>query len=458
MKNPDYMTQLEKSLSQLIRIPSVYDASTASQDSPYGKGVADALSYVADLARSDGFEVTTYEGHAVAIHLPGSTSGRIDIVSHVDVVEPGPNWSHAPFGAEVEGNFMYGRGTQDMKTAFLLTYYALKTLKERRVPFARELRLVVGGDEERTMEDMAYYIHKAGRPDFAFTPDGAFPLALGEKGALMWRLQGPVESCIISLYGGVQCNVVPPSATADVQTALSENDYQAAFASRGITGTVHRRESGVLHLEVTGKASHASRPESGKSAVTDLCSIIAQLENDSFSQLITHVFTDYYGTGATIDYDIPPMGKLTINMGVLQVVNGNLYAEIDCRYPYGITSALLTEKLTAHCAPYKISLDYDAPPTLVDESSPFVQQLIASYQSATGDMASRPFISGGVTYGKVVPDCVAFGPLLPGEESKAHQADERVDCTTLPLLLELYTDAMFRLATVDIGTGAKEKK
>ena len=34
---------------------------------------------------------------------------------HFDVVPAGEGWVHDPFGAEIEGDLMYGRGTSDMK-------------------------------------------------------------------------------------------------------------------------------------------------------------------------------------------------------------------------------------------------------------------------------------------------------------------------------------------------------
>lgn len=450
-------------LRALLRIPSVYDASTADAAAPYGRAVADALAFVGELARRDGFFVTEYEGHAVSISLPGTGDGRIDVVSHVDVVEPGSGWTGDPFGAELVGSLLYGRGTQDMKTAFLITYYALKAIKagigESRTPLRRELRLVVGGDEERTMEDIVHYVKVAGPPDSAFTPDSAFPFCLGEKGALMWRITGTMPSCIEELDGGVQCNVVSPTARAVVRSASSEDsseeEYRAAFSSseifrdRRLTGTVRRIAPGLLEISVQGAAAHASRPEDGCNATTALCAAIAHVEGDELARLFSSVFSDQYGGGAGLSHDISPMGRLTLNLGILRYRQGTIYGEIDCRYPYGVSSSDLTAVLKAACPPLKISLDYDASPTLADSSSPFVKVLQEAYSGVSGDTVSRPFISGGVTYSKVVPRCVAFGPLMPGESSLAHQADEHVDLKKIPDLLRIYRQAMRRLASVD---------
>ena len=210
-------------LQVLVRIPSVYDAESVSADMPYGKGVAAALDYMRQLALSDGFEVLEYGGHAIAVRLGAQEDGRIDVVSHLDVVEPGTGWSGDPFSGQIIEGRLYGRGTQDMKTSAYLTYLALKRLKEENFPACGSLRLVYGCDEERTMDDMIHYVSQAGLPDFAFTPDGCFPMAIGEKGALMWRLSGPYQGSVRSMDCGVQCNVIPPVAKAVLEGGAADS-------------------------------------------------------------------------------------------------------------------------------------------------------------------------------------------------------------------------------------------
>ena len=91
-----YFLEHLEALQNLIKIPSVYDDSTVSDNAPYGKGVADALDYMEALATADGFEVLSFDGHGIAIRM-NEMPERIDVVSHLDVVEPGQNWSVLPF-------------------------------------------------------------------------------------------------------------------------------------------------------------------------------------------------------------------------------------------------------------------------------------------------------------------------------------------------------------------------
>jgi succinyl-diaminopimelate desuccinylase len=138
--------------------------------------------------------------------------------------------------------------------------------------------------------------------------------------------------------------------------------------------------------------------------------------------------------------------QLTLNLGILKIKNGVFSAQVDCRYPHGITSDWLTDKMQQTLHPYQVQLAYDDKPTLSDLNSPYVQVLLNTYREVTKDDQSEPFISGGVTYSKAIRHCVAFGPGLLGEEALAHQKNERISTKNIDLLFELYTKTMISLA------------
>lgn len=445
----DYIADIIRDISDLVKLPTVYDPETVTEGKPYGRAVALGYEWIRDKALSDGFEVMEYDGHALAIRIKETDNPhRIDVVSHVDVVAAGEGWEREPFCGSVAEDYIYGRGTVDMKGTLILTYYALKYIKENKLPCKRELRLVIGCDEERTMQDMRYYIRRAGVPDFAFTPDGKFPYSLGEKGALMWTLEGELPTCIEEFDGGVGCNVVSPIATAKLKGTSDAERYREEIRKNQYNAKVSCDKE-YTRIILEGKAAHASVPEAGFNANVALLGLIASVSEDPLAELLYHCFRDYYGKGAGLEYDIAPMGKLTINLGVLKIFQGKLTAQVDCRYPKGVTSDLLTGKLKEALAPIRVVLNYDDEPTLADASSPYLKILLSVYREVSKDQEAQPFISGGVTYSKVIPNCVAFGPEREGEPPMAHQANERLELERIPELFEIYKEAMIRLADME---------
>ena len=434
-----YLDEMTSRLQKLIQIPSTYDENTVSVDAPYGEKVKAALDYMCKLAKEDGIEVTNYDNQAISLSL-GKREERIDIVSHLDVVDPGNNWADDPFSGKIVDGKMYGRGTQDMKMSVLITYTALKMIKEYNIDCKREIRLVFGTDEERTMNDMEHYVSIANHPDFAFTPDGLFPMSIGEKGALRWLIEGSVATVVDTLDAGVQCNVIPPFGTAKLNTNCVDK-VNELIANSNINAKCWLENNQTV-IEVEGKAAHASRPDHGHSAANDLLYLIKEATSDKICSNLHDMFYDHYGVGSKIDADIEPMGKLTCSIGVIRVSEGNVYVEVDGRYPLGVTSKEMTEKLNDLCF-LPVELTHDSVPILADINSPYIQSLLNTYRKHTADYR-EPVISGGVSYSKVVNNCVAFGPEMP----LAHQANECIDLGYMEKMLKMYTEAMIEVSNI----------
>lgn len=439
------MKELLNELTSLLSIRSVYDASTISAQNPYGKGVGQALDFMRQLVLNDGFDVSEYEGHAIAIHY-GTQAERIDIVSHLDVVEAGEGWDSDPFTPIIKNGRLIARGSQDMKSAAILTYFALHEIKARNLPLKRQLRLVYGTDEERTMKDIETYIEMAGQPEFALTPDGFFPLSIGEKGALMWVVEGELDLKDFGLTGGIQCNVVAPSCTFTIPNQLIP---KVIDVNRHLDFEIQINQAyDKGEVSVKGIASHASAPDQGHNAIVDALILLAEVITHPTLKMLAKAFKSPYGEGCEIAFEKEPMGKLTLNLGTLKIHDGKLLAQVDCRYPFGIDSTELTRKLRNALPGLDVSLPYDAKPILNDIDSPFIQTVLKQYREWSHD-TSEPVISGGVSYCKVIDHCIAFGPLSKDMEIMAHQKNESIEIDYLERLYPLYRDTMIALANLE---------
>jgi succinyl-diaminopimelate desuccinylase len=74
----------------------------------------------------------------------GQGGPHFAFAGHLDVVPPGEGWSGNPFGAEVRGELLYGRGAVDMKGAIAAFVAALDRFEQRH----GTISLIITGDEE----------------------------------------------------------------------------------------------------------------------------------------------------------------------------------------------------------------------------------------------------------------------------------------------------------------------
>lgn len=427
----------------LLKIPSVYDAASANDQMPYGINVCKAFAYMKELAEKDGFRVSEYDGQAMSFSH-GMGDVRIDIASHLDVVAADPE----DFEIRIDNGKLIGRGTVDMKVPMFLTYLSLKLLRERYPEINKEIRIVLGGDEERTMNDMYYYVSREGLPDFAFTPDGCFPMGIGEKGAIMWTLEGEYKGAVTSFKGGSQCNIIPDRASCTISDTASYPVLCDYLKNSKIKAKATIEDDHIL-IETYGTAAHASLPALGHSASVDLLKIIADVYQDEFFRNLYETYGDSYGRGFDHFISEDPMECLSLNLGVLNISEEKVSAQIDCRYPYGLTAAELTEDLQAVnlC---KIVLAYNDDPTLCKEDDPYVRIMLDTYRDITGDM-TKPVVSGGVSYSKVFKHCVSFGPVFPDEEHTAHQKGENIDLERCILMFRIYYETIEKIALMEMN-------
>jgi acetylornithine deacetylase len=86
----------------------------------------------------------------LAARIPGAGGGRSLILSgHIDTVPAGAEpWTRDPFGASVEGNRLYGRGSNDMKAGVATNLFVAETLAEMGIRLAGDLTVETVVDEE----------------------------------------------------------------------------------------------------------------------------------------------------------------------------------------------------------------------------------------------------------------------------------------------------------------------
>jgi len=95
------------------------------------------------------------------------------ISGHMDVVEANPaDWKRDPFTPVVEGGFLFGRGSSDMKLDGTLAIAALAELKREGYRPRRTIVIEFSGDEETTMKTSAIIADKLATSDLVLNIDG----------------------------------------------------------------------------------------------------------------------------------------------------------------------------------------------------------------------------------------------------------------------------------------------
>lgn len=92
-----------------------------------------------------------YEGRPnLGVRVPGSGGGRSLILSgHIDTVPSGTQeWTREPFGGEIKGNHLYGRGSNDMKGGIGTNLFVLEALHELGIKLQGDLIFESVVDEE----------------------------------------------------------------------------------------------------------------------------------------------------------------------------------------------------------------------------------------------------------------------------------------------------------------------
>lgn len=202
-------------------------------------------------------------------------------------------------------------------------------------------------------------------------------------------------------------------------------------------------------MTVIGLPKHAKDASQGINAVIRLASVLANLH----SHPTLHFLTDkagQEGKGLKIFGEVAdePSGSLSFNVAGLTINPDRSEIRIDIRIPVLADKEKLVAQLTQCAKDYQLDyqeFDYLAP-LYVARDSQLVTTLMQVYQEKTGDK-TPPLSSGGATFARTMPNCVAFGALFPGAQQTEHQANEAAVLDDLYRAMDIYAEAVYCLAT-----------
>lgn len=444
-------TELLTCLQENLRIPSV--ESTPEPGAPYGAAVRESLDHVLATAKSLGFRTKNVDGHMGWCEY-GDGEEMVAVLGHLDVVPAGDGWSFDPWGGEIQGDRIFGRGTMDDKGPSIAALYALAALRDSGFPLKRRIRLLFGCNEETGAADIKYYLAKGGEvPVMGFTPDAEYPVINGEKGIInvtysrSYSQTGELK--LLSIYGGTAANVVPAAACAKLGCSpeLAGRLAQLHAPKLHFTAT----DYGVF-VEAEGVSAHGSTPEQGENALGRLVLALDTLPfegevRDAIHFLATTLGMETNGKSAGIYLHDDVSGELTLNWGTLHADENKLSLIINYRYPvtkhYADCAPILDAKFAeaGFCKDKETSKEK----LYMSADSELVKLLLKVYRDHTG-VEGKPVSIGGGTYAKSLPNILAFGPIFPGDEVREHKPDEFIEIPKLMKNAQIIASAMYEMA------------
>ena len=270
-----------ETLRELVAIPTFNIDGVPQYKNPEFLKIA---AKIQDLAKAFNLNFRNIDNRVYEISLEGSGDEVVGIHAHADVVPVTPeNWVLEdgtrldPFKVTLIGDRMYGRGTEDDKNGIVVALYAMKIIKEEKLPLARNFKLLVDTTEETSGDAIPYYFEHNPTPNYNLALDGGYPVVIAEKGygtvmaSFARRAAEGKGAEITHLTGGLATNQIPSTSVA---TLVTEQPAELA-ASLQKAGAEYAKQHGGnfqvaakvvgkdVQLTVTGVSATPPSPSPG---------------------------------------------------------------------------------------------------------------------------------------------------------------------------------------------------
>ena len=393
-------------LTDLVSIPSVVGSEGSAQD------------FMRRQYESIGLEVQTFEAnkekvraHPAFVDSEIPFEGRPNVIGilrgdprkksiilngHIDVVSPEPSdqWQYDPWGGEIEGNRLYGRGAMDMKAGLVTNLYAVKALAS--------LGLKPGG----TVMLQSVIEEEAG----------------GGGGTL---------ACLMEGY------------TADGMI-ITESHLFPVISHTGIL---------YFRVKVKGKTAHAGRAHLGVNAIGRMMKIYQALEQLDIQRAATVKFPLYdkvegrschlnIGTLKSGDWPSTVAGFAEMECRI-SYIPGESMAEIKKTVEDVVRQTAQADSWLRDHPPELEWFGWQAEPWYQDPKDAFIQGVLDTLETVRGEKMEVFGATAGLDtrfssyFGF---PAISFGPVGDHE----HGCDEYVDLDSLPLVTQ-----MIALVTLD---------
>ncbi|WP_313060714.1 dipeptidase [Pseudomonas rhodesiae] len=468
-----------ETLRELVEIPTFNVDGVPQYQNPEFLKIADKIQA---LAKAFNLNFRNIDNRVYEISLEGSGDEVVGIHAHADVVPVTPeNWvlkdgtKLDPFKVTLIGDRMYGRGTEDDKNGIVVAMYAMKVIKEEKLPLARQFKLLVDTTEETSGDAIPYYFEHNPTPQYNLALDGGYPVVIAEKGygtvmATFPRRKGDGSGAeIVAMTGGMATNQIPSASVATFVTdqpaelAASLQKAGAEYAKRngGDFEVAAKVEGKDVKLTVTGVSAHSSEPESGINPVARMLELIHSVDGkialkhnhitDAARYASDNWGLDYLGGKLGVGFADDFMGPLTTSLTFVGQDDKAFKLAVNLRVPKGKSPETLkkeiADKLSAWDKHSKVAVDFTysiAEPMYRNPEGEWVKALLAVATENLG-MEHKFGTSAGATSVHELPNGVQFGLARPEVKYTGHTDNEFKTVDQFLLDLQIVTEMMGRV-------------
>lgn len=319
----------------------------------------------------------------------GTEGPVLAFAGHTDVVPTGPidAWTHPPFDAVIEGDYLHGRGTADMKGSLAAFIVACERFAKKYPTHKGSIALLITSDEEGPAVNGTVKVIETLE-------------ARNEK----------IDWCLVG----------EPSSSQSLGDVI-KNGRRGSLNGKL---TIHGQQGHVAYPQLADNPIHPSMH-----VLSELVSLEWDKGNDFFPATSFQITNINSGTGAT------------------NVIPGELELLFNFRFSTEVTADQLKQKvektLDDSKVNYSLHWTLSGEPFLT-EAGPLVDAAVKSIKTVTG-IETELSTSGGTSDGRFIAPTGAqvleLGPL----NATIHQVDEKVSITDLDRLTDIYEGILIDL-------------
>ncbi len=412
-----------------------------------------AADFVVERLRDAGLEpqILTCEGRPnVLVRLPGdgSAGGPLLLSGHLDVVPVEPeHWKHPPFAAEIDGDYLYGRGAVDMKQMVAMCLTIVRQLARAGTPLGRDILFAAVADEETGCRCGSRFLVEQ-HPD-----EVRAECMLGEVGAFSHDLRGQ-RFYFIQVAEKGRC---PIRLTA---------------RGRPGHGSVPHAENAVVRLaralELLGRTRLPVHPiptverwirEIAKAQGFPASLVLPRVLNPRLGNLLLDRVLDPETAGPLAANLSNTVSPTIVKAGAkVNVIPSSAVAELDGRLIPGQTGQDLVRELRAVIGEgIEIEILEEHRGRENPGDHPLLDILTSTLRQHDPEGIPIPYLTPGFTdahyFGRLVPHCFGFCPVrFPREDQirftdLIHAHDERIHIPGFEWGLRVLYDAVTQFCT-----------